>query len=235
MKILKYLILVFLIALFLMFNSCCTGIKETKDGNFFIGWASVDITPENPVLLHNGRISEGVSDPITVTALAIESGTGLSSEKVIMISCDLISISDGSRYGMSLYGSDNNLLGNVRGLLKESLPELDPGQIILNATHTHSGPYYSTDRNSEERFGIELDVMPPYKVLDFLSELIAKAAEQAWNSRKIGGISYGLGHAVVGHNRLLVDLSGNSRRYGNTNSPEFSHVEGYEDHSVNLL
>jgi len=44
-----------------------------------------------------------------------------------------------------------------------------------------------------------------------------------------------LGHAVVGHNRLQVDYSGNSRMYGNTNNEEFSHLEGYEDHSVNLL
>ena len=44
-----------------------------------------------------------------------------------------------------------------------------------------------------------------------------------------------MGHAVVGRNRLQVDFSGKSGMYGSTNRPEFSHIEGYEDHSVNLL
>ena len=44
-----------------------------------------------------------------------------------------------------------------------------------------------------------------------------------------------MGQAVVGHNRLQVDLSGKSLMYCNTNRPEFSHIEGYEDHSVNLI
>ena len=61
------------------------------------------------------------------------------------------------------------------------------------------------------------------------------AAERAWKSRKPGGVSFGLGHAVVGHNRLQVDFSGHSQMYGNTNKEEFSHLEGYEDHAVNLL
>ena len=86
-----------------------------------------------------------------------------------------------------------------------------------------------------KRYGIELDVMAPSAYLDFMSDQIAVAAKDVWSNRKPGGISYGLGHAVVGHNRLQVDFSGNSVMYGNTNRPDFSHIEGYEDHSVNLL
>src|SRR5690606_23428328 len=69
----------------------------------------------------------------------------------------------------------------------------------------------------------------------YISERISQAASEAWKSRKPGGISYGLGFAVVGHNRLIVDFSGKSVMYAKTNNPDFSHVEGYEDHSVNLL
>ena len=41
-----------------------------------IGWASADITPEQPVVITGqfyARVSEGVMDPVTATALALES------------------------------------------------------------------------------------------------------------------------------------------------------------------
>ena len=216
--------------------ACGGGKKENKiktdtSGNLFIGWASVDITPDKPVLLLGqfpARVSEGVMDPITATALAIESVKGEGpSEKAIMISCDLAVIGD-------LFKSENNFRDDVRKLLKVSLPELSPEQIILNATHTHTAPVVST-LEVKDIYGVELNVMSPKEYQNVLSGRIASAAEKAWKSRKKGGISFGLGQAVVGHNRLQVELSGKSLMYGNTNRPEFSHIEGYEDHSVNLL
>jgi hypothetical protein len=63
----------------------------------------------------------------------------------------------------------------------------------------------------------------------------AGRGRQAWKSRKPGGIGFGLGSAVVGHNRLTVYDSGQSQLYGPTERPDFSHIEGYEDHGVGLL
>lgn len=222
MKNFRILIPVLFFTIVILSLNCCTG---NSTGSFYIGWASADITPDKPVLLRgqfHARISEGVKDPITVTALAIESGEGQSSGKAILISCDLVNISD-------------DLRDTVRKLLKKSLPELLPQQIIFNATHTHTAPYVSAAKDVKELYGVELDAMAPSDYLEFISERIATAAKQAWNSRKPGGMSYGLGHAVVGHNRLQVDFSGKSRMYGNTNRADFSHMEGFEDHSVNLL
>jgi len=206
---------------------------EDRSGKLKIGWASADLTPERPVLLQGqfyARVSEGVLDPVTATALAFEYGSGEASGKVIMISCDLVAISDGSRGG-----STENLRDNVRNLLKKSLPEVRSDQIILNATHTHTAPNVGTATDTKSIHGVELDVMTPAECLKYISDRIAKAAEEAWKNRKPGGISYGLGQAVVGHNRHTVDMSGRSIMYRNANFPEFSHVEGYEDHSVNLL
>ncbi len=232
MKNFRITILVLFFSVFTLSFSFYTGNKNTNKeihenniSSFYIGWASVDITPDKPVLVQGqfpARISNGVRDPITVTALAIESGEKQSSKKVILISCDLVIIND-------------DLRDTVRELLKKSLPELLPQQIIFNATHTHTAPYVSTAENAKELYGVELDVMAPSDYLGFISERIATVAKQAWNSRKPGGMSYGLGHAVVGHNRLQVDFSGKSRMYGNLNKPDFSHIEGFEDHSVNLL
>jgi hypothetical protein len=209
----------------------CTQSDRQKHGkpidartNFYIGWASADITPDKPVLLSgqfHARVSEGVRDPITATALAIESGKGDNTEKAIMISCDLVGIND-------------NLREAVRNRLKETLPEVEPEQILMNATHTHTAPLISADNDSKS-YGVELDAMTPAACLEYVSERVAKAAEQAWKERKQGGISFGLGQAVVGHNRLRVTMDGKSTMYGKTNTPDFSHLEGEEDHSVNLL
>lgn len=240
MKNLKFKISVFIVFLMLVsFHSCKEVEQEEITGNLKIGWASVDITPDRPVLIsgqNNARISEGVMDPVIATALAIESGNGAASEKIIMIGCDL------SQIRMETYPLHNkppesgDLWSNVRKLLTKSIPEVDPERIVLNATHTHSGPYYSSEPNSKEMYGIELDnVMSPLECLDFLSGRLAKAAEQAWKDRKPGGISYGFDHAVIGQGRLNVDLSGRTTLYAETNNDQFSHLEGYEDNSVNLL
>jgi len=230
-KLKCFLSSIFVISLILTSFYCCTGSRTEEAGisreetacNLSIGWSSEDITPGQPVFIKgqfHARISEGVMDPITATALAIESGSGPSSEKVIMISCDLVSI-------------DKHLRDTVRGLLDESIPEINPEQVILNATHTHTGPFVgSADKNV---YGIELDAMSPSDCLKDIAGRIARAAEQAWKSRKPGGISYGLGHAVIGHNRLTVDTTGKSTMYKKTNAGDFSHMEGYEDHSVHLL
>jgi len=218
------------------FCSCNSRMKPENSSSVSgikIGWAKADITPARPVLLRGqfyARVSEGILDPLTVTALAIESGMGQSSRKVIMISCDLLNIND-----FNEEGSSDNLLDNVRNLLKESLPELRSEQIFMNAIHTHTAPYLLSDIDSRKIYGIELDALSPSACVKYISNRIAKAALEAWDSRKPGGISFGLGQAVVGHNRVEVDFSGNAMMYGITNKPEFSHVEGYEDHSVNLL
>lgn len=202
-----------------------------------IGWASADITPSRPVLLAGqfyARVSEGVKDPVTATALAIESIKEGKSSRAIMITCDLVSIPDGLR-------DASNLRDRVRTLLQDLSPALQPEDILINATHTHAAPYVNTG-DVEKLYGVSLammapekNVMPPSEYLEFAAAKIAAAARQAWVSRKNGGISYGLSKAVIGHNRLQSLESGKSVMYGQTNTPEFSHIEGYENHDLNLL
>lgn len=78
---------IFLLAFLSSFN----GVKKDKTIDFYVGWAHVDITPDEPVHIRSPytcHVSEGVMDPVTVTALAMESGSGPSSKKTIMISAD---------------------------------------------------------------------------------------------------------------------------------------------------
>lgn len=73
-----------------------------------IGWTSRSITPERPAMLHGQmhvRVSQGVENPLTVTALALERN----GEAAVLVSCDLCNIAD-------------ELLTGVRNRLKELQP-----------------------------------------------------------------------------------------------------------------
>jgi hypothetical protein len=234
-----------LLSVLLTFASCDNSKRSTDENKepdlktLSIGWASENITPDKPVLIHgqfHARISEGIMDPVMATALALESVRNGTSGKVILISCDLVFIS-------------RDLLEAVRSRIHKSFPEIAPDEIIVNGTHTHTGPAFAASREVINEFapgfsstsdiksicGIQLDAMEFAECRDFLAGKIASAAGKAWKSRRHGGISYGLGQAVVGHNRLASYNSGKSVMYGKTDVADFSNIEGYEDHSVNLL
>lgn len=212
--------------------------QSKTENNLKVGWSTADITPDIPVLVagqFHARLSEGVMDPVTATILALESGEGEDTEKTIWISCDLVGISDGMR-------TSANLRNEIRDRVTEVIPSILPEQIIVNATHTHAAPYVASTAAVEEIYGVSLEqmadgkaAMSPAEYIPFAADRIAQGVIDAWESKKPGGVSLGLGHAVVGLNRLQALKQGKSRMYGNTNSPDFSHIEGHEDHSLNLM
>ena len=190
-----------------------------------IGWAQGDITPSEPVLIagqFHARLSEGVMDPLTATALALESGE----EQAVLVSCDLVSIPD-------------DLRDKVRSHIKDRVNDLAPDHVVLSATHTHTGPELRRPDpgagNVSAGTGVELAAMRLEDCVDMTAERIARVVEEAWAARSPGKFAFGLGHAVVGRNRRWVNTDAASTMYGNTDTPGFSHIEGYEDHSVNIL
>jgi len=200
--------------------------KSTSTNSLRIGWAQGDITPLQPVLVagqFHARVSEGVKDPLTVTALVLDSGQ----DHAVLVSCDLVGIPD-------------ELRDAVRALLSDTGPRLDPHKVILNGTHTHTGPEVHPYRgapaeNAFARSGVDLPAMTADEYLPFAAERIAQVIAQAWQSRTPGAVSFGHGYAVVGRNRRWTSTAGQSTMYGNTDTVDFSHIEGYEDHSVNIL
>lgn len=182
-----------------------------------VGWAQADITPREPVIIagqFHARVSEGVLDPITTTVLALE-GEG---DHVVLVSCDVVSIPDALRDAV------RERLGR--------LPGLDPKKVILHATHSHTAPLLDAARIVP---GIDLRAMDTGALVAFTSDLIAQAVVRAWEGRAPGGIAYGMSQAVVGRNRRSVDRGGKSTMYGDVARPDFSHIEGFEDHDVNFL
>jgi len=211
-----------------------------------IGWAEADITPEGAVHLTGlgtrVRITDDVKDPLTATALAMESTASGGEGRAVLVSLDLLSASECIR-------------DQVREHLGEELPGLPPESVLFFATHTHTAPFHYTRpryqpdfeqtetpwifrRHDDEAFRKAREEMPPLtcrEYVAFASRRVADAVIGAWKGRAEAGVAYGLGHAVVGRNRLVVDGAGEGRMYGKTDEPGFRHIQGYEDHSVHLL
>lgn len=187
-----------------------------------IGAATISITPDKPIALagqFNTRISRGVDNPITATAVAIESREGNRSvDQAILLSCDIVVFFP-------------PMPQSLRERLREKLPEFDARKLVMTATHTHTSA--CTDNGS---YNIPKDgVMQPADYAAFLVERLVEVCKRAWDQRQPGGVSWGLGHAVVGHNRRAVYADGTAKMYGATDDPKFRGIEGGEDHGLEML
>jgi len=188
----------------------------------FVGGATVSITPERPVALWgqmHTRISRTVESPVTATALVLESRDGKKVlDQAIMVACDLVAIpADAS--------------AKTRERVKKRLPDFPVNKIILSATHTHTAPVLTEGVYEIPQEG----VMQPAEYLEFFADRAAEAVLKAWDARKPGKVSWGLGKAVVAHNRRAVYADDTAAMYGRTNQPNFRMIEGYEDHDVDVL
>ena len=119
-----------------------------------------------------------------------------------------------------------------------TLDDFDSSKLFCGATHTHCGPSISYDRTGPGQLydiSKEADVMTPQQYILLLYERFGAGIVRAWQGRKPAGMSWALGHAVVGYNRRLSYADGSAIMGFDTARPDFSHVEGYEDHAVEML
>ncbi len=210
-----------------------------KSGKILIGWSSRDVTPDKPVNLcgqFHMRIARTVKDPVTVTALAVSTEGGKDAESsFIWVSCDTVGISD-------------SVLEMSRSKLGKLAKDFPVGNLVLNATHTHTAP----DLYGAWYPPVPKGVMTPGEYAEFFAERIAAAAAESWKKRKHGFISWGIGFAQIGHGRRSVyfdDLSKrpgatelpgmktekNARMYGSTADDKFDCIESYADNSAHFL
>jgi hypothetical protein len=202
------------------------GFSAEPDRPLHAGWASADITPPKPVNLvgqYEKRIARTVRDPLTATALALETrGEAGSGDQAILVSCDTITI-------------PRKALDRLREKLKPRLPDFDVRKLVLNATHTHTAPGLVETAYQPYDTSDDPGVMKPSAYAEFFTDRVAEAAENAWKGRKPAGMSWGLGFASVGTNRRATYFDGKAKMYGNTRDAGFSHVEGTRDDAVEML
>lgn len=188
----------------------------------WVGAATTDITPDKPVALQGQfhlRVSKGVENRLTATAVAIETrGSDKSADQAIMISVDLAMVT-------------TKFQQELRAKLREKLPTFDGRKLFVTATHTHTAP-------GLEDFWYEIPkegVLHPREYSQFLCDRLVSLAADAWNRRQPGGVSWVLGYAVIGHNRRAVYANGSAMMYGATSRPDFQNLESGEDHGIEML
>jgi hypothetical protein len=197
-------------------------IPRADAGQLLVGTAGVSITPAQAVALsgqRGTRIAREVESLVTATALALETREGQRVlGQAIMVSCDLVAIRDGVQE-------------KLRGQVARRLPDFDIKKLFLSATHTHTAPVM--------RQGLyvipEEGVIQPDDYVELLIERLEDVVVRAWQNRRPGGVSWGLGQAVVAHNRRAEYADGRAKMYGKTDEPSFRGIEGYEDHSIDVL
>ena len=201
--------------------------EHSTEQTLYVGWASADITPQQPVALVGQltkRISQSVLDPLTATVLALETrGENGKREQTIMVSCDVLFIR-------------KPIQERLRALIEPELPDFDVDKFFMNATHTHTAPGF-IDGAFEGLYDVSQDegVMKASEYASFFLERVSQAVVTAWRGRQPGGMSWALGHAVIGLNRRAHYFDGSSVMYGSTQQDNFSNIEGYEDHGVEML
>jgi len=200
-----------------------------------IGWSRRDISLDKPVSIPGQmyiRVSEGIHDPIYVTALCVDGGEN--QDKVIFLSCDVV-----TQYW--------NILKPLQEKVRLLRPDIPENALVWNFTHTHS----SIDLgNPPEKTPDGVEIYSGAKTREFFIEQATEAIIEAWDSREEGGMAYGYGYAVVAHSRRVVYFkeekmatnkrtymtpSGYAVMYGKTNDPLFSHYEAGADHFLNLM
>lgn len=212
-----------------------------------IGWSETDITPKKKISLVGQfaeRISEYVEKPLTASAMAVECG----GDQMVIVSCDLVGISQG-------------LLDGVRELLRDNSEGLDPEKVIISAIHTHNGYAVGDGKNSEENAGFTASwrklllnsLKPGQKYIEsaniannpeistieenliIASNGIARAVREAWSRRAPAYFANGFERAAIGMCRR-VDYSDNTAQmWGNANTAVFTELEGGSDTGVELL
>ncbi len=187
----------------------------------WVGAAEANITPDRPVSLagqFHQRISKRVESPCMANVLVLETrAEGKTAEQAVMIALDVVTV-------------PVEVQRDLRALMAARVPGLDVEKLVLAATHTHTGPTLD-----QERFSDYGEALQPKEYVPWMLERLAEAVARAWEGRKPGGVAWGLGHAVVGHNRRAAYADGTAVMYGKTDQPNFTHLEGWEDHAVDVL
>lgn len=207
-----------------------------------IGWSKKDVSTNKPVIIPGQyfiRISEGVLDPITLTALTIDDGN----DSVIFVEVDAV-------------GMEAGVLTEIQKRVKARNSDINTSKILINITHTHSGTRLTLNNDTAswgkyEEFPHDgVEITSPDEYMEFFLKSACDAICESFENREEGYISYGYGYAVVAHSRRTVynrDMTadstdrkfkiveGSAKMYGKTNTPDFSHFEAGADHYANFM
>ncbi len=173
----------FFICLFL-FGQASKSLE--KPGALRAGFAKIDITPDDSVMLYGYTSrktpSVGVHDPLSARAVVLEN----SGKKVVLVSSDL-----GSYDGDVFPVIQKSILDKFN--LKES-------ELFLSAIHSHSSPILSLNKEKGNPKNIRYTEILNQKLLTVIGE--------AFNNMKFVQTGIGAGSSPVGSNRREMKPDG---------------------------
>ena len=207
-------------------------------GKLLIGWAEESIIPKKKASLAGQffeRISEYVESDITATAMAVEAD----GNQMIMVSVDVVGMTEWQ-------------INLARKKFAKLTNEVDPRNIIVNVTHTHTSlvmagtegvsetvkildEYLPEDKKYTEKVVPDETVCSPEEALELVTDKIALAAKKAWDNRKEALYANEFGRVAVGMCRRVSYADGTAQMWGDTNTADFVALEGGNDSGVELL
>lgn len=143
-------------------------------GELRVGTAAVTITPPNgtPMAGYYGvRLSEGVLDDLRAKAVVLDDGQ----TQAVLIVCDLIAV-------------PRAIVMSARQLVEEET-KIPAANVLIAATHTHTGPVVLDGRPIEDLVTGGSKSSQDYTTQ--LPKLIAQAAEEAFSHRQPARVSFG--------------------------------------------
>ncbi len=169
MKKISFVFVAFIFILSSVFNSSAA-VSTKNIGGWKAGVSRIKITPKESMWLagyaNRTAPSEGKLHDIWAKAVALEDSTG---NRAVIISTDLL-------------GMTKALAGKIKSLIKER-HHLSAGQILINSSHTHTGPVLNN-----ALFDIyPLDENEKKKIADYtvwLEERIVSVVDKAFRSLK---------------------------------------------------
>ena len=188
------------------------------------GWGSADITPRGGKISLVGqwevRVTDVIKDPIYANAMVLQSN----GRRVIWVACDLCVISQ-------------SLSDEVKRLLYKSLPGFTGDELILSATHIHTGPNTNTNPFTtllDDR-GDPPDTIPSAECCRQAAVGIEAAVLQAVSSLKPSRFDFAVSYTITGVSRRVSYMDGTGAMYGDIKKPEFMGMEGRDGGPIQIL
>lgn len=176
-----------------------------------VGFARVDITPPAGALIPGGfrrLVSTGVHDPLHATACVLDDGKTM----VAIVSVDALSVK-------------GSVVKQARQRIQQRCG-IAPAQVLIAATHTHTGGPIA------DVFESEAD--PSYCA--FVAEQIAKAVEAATVQRRPATVGVGVGDAEgLAFNRRFVMRNGLHQTHPGKGHPDIVKPAGPTDPTVGVV
>ena len=200
------------IAVLLILLACWNTSTTAAEAYLWKAATSTVITPDDPVWMagysSRNRPSDEATQDLYAKVLAVEDAAG---SRLVIVTTDLVGITEPMRQAVQQQALDRF--------------ELPPAALLMNASHTHSGPEVRIDRlRLEEREGAWIERAEQY-VRETTDRIVA-AIGQALAKLEPARLSYTSARCGFAMNRRLVTDSGVRGR---------PNPDGPVDHSVPVL